>query len=207
MNLGSERKWTTLIFNPFVYVAGTKALGFGLVAILAAALIGAIGCTHYDGVLDTHVGAPAPLSLYLAEGVIDWLCLALVLLIFGKLVSKTDFRVIDLLGTQALARWPTVFTSLVTLPPAVGRFSRELVDQISTSGGKLEILATPDAVIFFAVTIIMLPLLIWMVVLMYMSYSVSCNVKGGKAIGTFIAGVLIAEILSKIGLYALLKLA
>lgn len=33
--------------------------------------------------------------------------------------------------------------------------------------------------------------------LSYRSFSVSCNVKGGRAIGTFIAGVLLAEIISK----------
>ena len=53
----------------------------------------------------------------------------------------------------------------------------------------------------------MLLLLCWEVALMYKSYSVSCNVKGGKAIGTFIAGLLLAEILSKSALYWLLKLA
>jgi len=50
----------------------------------------------------------------------------------------------------------------------------------------------------------MIVLLCWMVALMYKSYSVSCNVRGGKAIGTFIAGLLLAEILSKIAVYRLL---
>ena len=37
-----------------------------------------------------------------------------------------------------------------------------------------------------------------MVALMYKSFSVSCNVKGGKAIGIFVAGLLVAEVLSKL---------
>jgi hypothetical protein len=49
----------------------------------------------------------------------------------------------------------------------------------------------------------MLLLICWVVALMYKSYSVSCNVKGGLAIGTFIAGLILAETLSKI---AILKL-
>ena len=39
---------------------------------------------------------------------------------------------------------------------------------------------------------------------MYKSYSISCNVKGGKAVGTFIGGIILAEVLSKLALYWLL---
>ena len=83
MNLTTEKKPLTLLFNPFFYVAGGKALGIGLAAILLAGLVGALGNTHFDGVLDTHTGAHAPLWFFLAEGIIDWLCLGAVLLVFG----------------------------------------------------------------------------------------------------------------------------
>jgi hypothetical protein len=204
MNLAQDRKWTTLLFNPFVYIAGGQALGFGVGAIVLAGLIGALGHTHFDGVLDTHVGAPAPLGFFLAEGLIDWLCLALVLLVLGKIASKTNFRAIDLLGTQALARWPTLITSIVTLPPAMRRFSQELLQHVSNPAAVIQLLATPDAMIFFAISLLMLPLVVWTVALMYQSYSVSCNLRGAKAIVTFIAGLLLAEILSKIVIYRLL---
>ena len=205
MNLTHDRKWTTLLFNPFVYVAGAEALGLGLAAILGASLIGFISRTHFDGVLDTHTGAHAPLWIFLAEGLVDWLSLGLVLLIFGKIISNTAFRTLDLFGTQALARWPTLFIGLLTLPPAYQRFNRELLAAVSTPGS-LPNFASPDAAVFFAVAILVLPLICWMVALMYQAYSVSCNVKAGKAIGTFIAGLILAEILSKIGVYVLFKL-
>jgi hypothetical protein len=53
----------------------------------------------------------------------------------------------------------------------------------------------------------MIPFLCWMVALMYKSFSVSCNVKGGKAIGTFVAGLIIAEILSKLALVQVMRYA
>jgi len=104
MELNNNRKLTTTLFNPFVYIAGAQALGLGLGAILLAGLIGSLSNTHFDGVLDTHTGLHVPLWVFLAEGLADWLCLSLVLLIFGKIISNTAFRTIDLLGTQALAR-------------------------------------------------------------------------------------------------------
>lgn len=206
MDTKNNCKPTTLLFNPFVYIAGVEALGLGLIAILVASLIGALSHTHFDGVLDTHTGAHAPLSVFLAEGIIDWLCLGSVLLIFGKIISKTNFRTIDLLGTQALARWPTILISLVTLPKALQRFSHDLLEQLTKHSEKI-VFHTSDAIIFFAALIAMILLLCWVVALMYNSYSVSCNLKGGKAVGTFIAGIVLAEILSKLAIYWVLKLS
>lgn len=204
MNLRHERKGIALLFNPFVYIAGGQALGLGLAAMLLAGLVGFLGHAHFDGVLDTHLGARAPLGVFLAEGMIDWLCLGLVLLIFGRVISSTVFRTLDLLGTQALARWPTLLISLLALPPALQRFSQDLLQGLADPGRKIEFL-TSDAVIFFGVIAVMIPLQCWVIALMYQSYSVSCNVKGGKAIGTFIAGMVLAEILSKTAIYWLLK--
>jgi len=205
MNAGIDRKATTWLFNPFVYIAGAQALGLGLAAILVAGFIGSTSNTHFDGVLDTHTGMAAPIWFFLSAGFIDWLCLALVLLIFGKIISKTAFRTIDLFGTQALARWPTVFISVVTLPPAFQRFNHALVVQLTHPGKKIELNPT-DATIFWIAVGMMLVFLCWEVYLMYKSYSVSCNVKGGMAIGTFIAAQFLAEIISKSAIYSLLKL-
>jgi hypothetical protein len=202
--MNSTNKPITLLFNPFVYIAGAKALGFGLAAILLAGLIGSASNTHFDGVLDTHTGAHAPLWFFLTEGIIDWLCLAIVLWLAGKIISQTSFRAVDLFGTQALARWPTLFITVLTLAEPYQRFGRELIEQLKR--GKFQFNSS-DAIIFFAVALAMIPLLCWMVALMYRAFSVSCNVKGGKTIVTFIVGLIIAEILSKLCLMPLVTLA
>ncbi len=206
MNTIPARKPLTLLFNPFVYIAGGRALLLGLGAIVVAGLIGAVAHTHFDGVLDTHSGASAPLWFFVAEGILDWLCLALVLLVMGKLASRTAFRTIDLLGTQALARWPTLFIALFTLPPAFIRFGNYLVEQFLKPGAHPEFPVT-DAVIFAVIAFAVIVLTVWFVVLMYKAYSVSCNLRGGKAIGTFIGGLILAEIISKLAIVGLLGVA
>ena len=202
---GIHRKPVTLLFNPFVYIAGGKALGLGLAAILVASLLGSLSNTHFDGVLDTHMGAHAPLWFFLAEGLVDWLSLAVVLLAAGKLISRTAFRAVDVIGTQALARWPTLLVSLVTLPPGVQRFTNDLVQQFLKpgQGGHFN---PADAVVFGIAVVVMIPALCWMIYLMYKAYSVSCNVKGAKGIGTFIAGLILAEAVSKFAIYGLFRL-
>jgi hypothetical protein len=199
--MNTQNKSITLLFNPFFYIAGIKALGLGWAAILLAGLIGSWGHVHFDGVLDTHVGATAALWFFWAEGIMDWLCLSVVLWVCGKIISQSAFRAVDLFGTQALARWPTLFISLITLPQAFRGFANELIEQLKQ--GKFQF-NTADAIIFFCIVIAMIPFTCWMVALMYKSFSVSCNVKGGKAIGTFVAGLVVAEILSKLCLVLVL---
>ncbi len=192
--MNTPYKTATLLFNPFYYLAGIKALALGLGVIFLAAVVGFWGNAHFDGVLDTHVGASAPVWVFFAEGVVDWLCLAVALWLAGKIISRTAFRAVDVLGTQALARWPTLLVSVIVLPKAFQRFGAQLMAMLQQ--GKLQINFS-DALVFGIVALAMIPLMCWTVYLMYKSFSVSCNVAGGKAIGTFIAALLIAEIASK----------
>ncbi len=55
-----------------------------------------------------------------------------------------------------------------------------------------------DALIFSVAAIIAVLMIIWMVALMYKAYTVSCNVKGAKAIITFILSLILAEAVSKV---------
>lgn len=185
------------LFNPFRFVAGYKALFVGVGVIIITSLLGSLSNTHFDGVLDVHIGREAPLWLFLAEGLIDWLCMAVVLIIFAYVVSRSSFRLIDVLGTQALARWPYLIAAIALLPPGCQRYTQSLGWKFARIGSEVSCEST-DIIFFVLATIIILLTLIWMVALMYRAYSVSCNLKGRKAIATFIAGIIIAEILSKV---------
>jgi len=70
---------TQILFHPFHTIAGARSLVLGLIAILLAGWIGFHQGLHFDGVLDAHVGGRVPLWMSLAEGLIDWLTLALTL--------------------------------------------------------------------------------------------------------------------------------
>ncbi|MDE3068532.1 MAG: serine/threonine protein kinase [Verrucomicrobiota bacterium] len=200
-----DNRWkpAVLLFNPFGRVTGLQSLSLGLAAILLAGFVGSLSNTHFDGVLDTHTGASTPPWFFLSEGIVDWLCLGVVLLIFGRLISKAPFRLLDLLGPQALARWPTIFVSLIFLPRAVQRFSNYLLKQFQ-GGGPIQF-NSADAVVFLTAMTTMIPILCWIVWLMYKAYSVSSRLKSGKAVGTFIPALILGEALSKLVLYQLLK--
>ena len=190
-----------LLLCPFRYVAGARSLALGLAAILAAGFIGGLSRTYFDGVLDMHTGLGVPRGLFLGAGFIDWLSLSLVLWLMGKLVSRTAFRAVDLFGTQALARWPTVVAALAALAPPFQRLMAGLAAQFpGAARGAGFSLPVGDVVLGGLAALVMVVGLVWMVWLMYGSYAICCNLRGGKAVGTFIAGLLVAEIVSKLAL-------
>lgn len=210
MTSSARPRITSLLFSPFVVIAGASSLLLGLAAILLAGGLGYLGDVHFDGVLDVHTGARLPLWLTLSEGLLDWLTLAVVLFLAGRLLSRTAFRVLDLFGTQALARWPMLLVVLACFAPGFQRFSRQLIEllpQITANPNAVKMPPLgPDAAIFGMVTFIMLVCTVWMVALMWKSFSHCCNVRGGRAVTGFIISLFIAEVLSKVILTQLLKM-
>jgi len=192
------------LFNPFTFVAGLKALLLGLIIILLSAFIGSLGNTHFDGVLDVYFHSETPpLWCFLAEGLIDWVCMAIPLFFFGLIMSRSSFRIIDILGTQALARWPYLITALAMLPNANRRFGVYLTSKFNQNGSVVTINYT-DMLIFAFAIMVTITMAIWMVSLMYRAYCLSCNVKGQRAIITFIVSLVIAEVVSKFVILSLL---
>jgi hypothetical protein len=201
----------TPLFNPFVRVAGLTSLNLGLALILLTGWLGSWNGVHFDGVLDTHVGGKVPLWMFMAEGVIDWLSLALVLLGAGRMISKTAFRAIDLIGTQALARWPMLLVTFATFAPGFHRYSVQLIDSLKSLLANPAKFAFPpggaDAVVYVFVTAATMVCAVWMVALMWKSFAHCCNVRGGRAVGAFVAGLLVAEVISKILIILMFRLA
>jgi hypothetical protein len=191
----AHRSLKNWLLNPFMFTAGFPALALGIAVMLISALACWLGSTHFDGVLDLHTGLPGPFWILLSEGILDWLCLAIPLILLALLISKSRFRIIDLLGTQALARFPYFIAALAMLPDANRRAAQYFIARVQGSPATLTV---ADTVVFTIAILITILAAIWMIILMYKSYAVSCNLKGPKAIVTFILGLIIAEIASKL---------
>ncbi|HIJ65596.1 MAG TPA: hypothetical protein HPP77_06540 [Candidatus Hydrogenedentes bacterium] len=203
----------TWLFNPFYYLAGGQSLAMGIVVLGLCCLFGMITNSHFDGVLDFHVGAEAPWWFFWLESPIDWLIMGILLFIGGKLLSKSKVRAIDVFGTQALARFPALLMVLTQLPPVVRtaalrvsntmlKMSPQLAPQADNGIADASAL---DVVLFGGSVLLVLVMLVWMLVLMYRAYAVSCNVKGAKAILLFIGLLLVGEIVSKIIILGILS--
>lgn len=194
---GKNSAIRTWLFNPFHYVAGVQSLVVGAAVLAVTSLIGSLSRSHFDGVIDFHTGLRAPLWFSVAEGFLSWIAMAATVCVAGLILSKTRFRILDVFGTQALARAPHLVTSLAALLPGYESFSSLVAAQPLDF---LEVARREPGgfASFLVVMIVTIAMTVWMVYLMYRAFSVSCNVSGGKAVIVFIAALLAAEILSKI---------
>jgi hypothetical protein len=174
----------TWLFNPFTYIAGTKALLIGWACMLATAFVGMLSMTHFDGIIDAHCGWALPWGWYLLEQLIDWGLAFIVFSIAGFVLSKSSVRLIDVAGTMALARWPALLLAFLGFFVPQGDVKQWLAQGIPVS-----LWLTSPAILVVAV---------WMIALMYQAFRVSCNLKGSKGILGFIAALLIAEIIAKV---------
>lgn len=171
-------KW---LFNPFIYVAGSQALIFGWVIMLATTGVAYLSYSHFDGALDMHLGAAARWSVYAWEQLIAWGSLVLFFYPVGLFLSESRIRFIDVAGTIALARALMLFASFAGFLPGLQNVSPT---NISAS--------------FLVVALLILACAIWMIALLYNAFALCCNLKGSKATLGFIGALVLAELFSKL---------
>ncbi|MBQ6868876.1 MAG: hypothetical protein IJO17_00245 [Alistipes sp.] len=170
------------LFNPFRYIAGAKALIFGLVFIVASTLLLYSGGFIQDSYI--HIGmAKASLWYVGAMQIVWWLLPALLLYLCGLALSKSKFRIIDILGTTAFAQLILLLMIVPMLLPAVMNNMLESVAALQ-SGAIIEPTSLMPIIIYSIWSLICLILFyIWN----YNAFAVSCNVSGWKAVAAFIA--------------------
>ena len=174
-----KNKWKW-VYNPFERIAGWSALMIGVVVMALTAVIGKINGVNFDSILEICPYAPFSFTVAFVLQAVNFLSLFLIMWIAGVCFSKTKVRAIDVAGTMALAHTPMLlFAVICFLPVAPSGFFDDI----------------PRLVIFGIISILFA---IWMIALMYNAYSVSCNLKGSKAVLSFIGALLVAEILSKL---------
>src|SRR5688500_16793441 len=104
-----------LLFNPFRRFGGVQSLMIAVAVMIVAVVTAAWADVHFDGVLDMHAasGTNVNAGIVLVEWLTDWLVLAILLYISGLIFSPSSIRLIDVLGTQGMARFPFVIQALV----------------------------------------------------------------------------------------------
>jgi len=189
------KKW---LLNPFDFIAGWTSLIAGVVIISLTALVCSLGSIHLDGAIDMHHGTEAvPLATAFAESLIDWLCIGIFFYIAGLIFSPSSIRPLDVFGTQALARFPVLINAGVLSLINAEKTEQYIEWKFMHKGEAVE----PSNFEWFSwvmIALVTIVIMIWMIVLMYRAYSVSCNIRGTKGVLSFIGALLVAEIISKI---------
>ena len=183
----------TLMINPFTRIAGLQAFGLGIVFITLMGVIGSYSNVIFDGTIDLHISNQMSLVRSFSYLGIDIFCLVITMWISSLLVSK-NFRFVDILGTMTLSKAPLLIFVVAAL--------------FVTTPNMQEIAIHPMEILhyksFLAISILLLPLLVWNFTLMVNALKVSCDLKGTKLAITFILSILVSEIGSKILISVLL---
>lgn len=172
------KKW---LFNPFTYIAGLPALLIGFAFMLLTLIGGYYGNLHFNGVIDAHFGISAGFQTYMLEQLVAWACPVLIFYLLALMLSKSNFRFIDIAGTMAVSRAPMLLLSIAAI------FLKGYMANVNP----LKVDKT-----LIAVGLLMLLPCIWMIALMYNAFTVSANLKGSKAVTGFIIGLIVAEVIS-----------
>lgn len=168
------------LFNPFRYIAGSKALIMGYLFIVASALMLYSGNLIQDSYI--HIGmAEASFLEVLGAQTIWWIVPAVLLYLCGMALSKSKIRIIDILGTTAFAQIVLLLMIAPMLLPSVQQSTTEFVAAMQ-SGTIPTTIPIPLTISGIWSTIGLILFYIWN----YNAFSVSCNVRGWKAVALFI---------------------
>ena len=184
----------SLIFNPFKRIAGWDAFGVGLVIVVLTTFTGNFAGIYFDGVIDMHFAENFDSLKSWLMIPINIISISVIMWLAGITVSK-NFRFIDILGTMTLSRAPFLLIALASFFVKVPDLSGIMQDPFVIF----------DSISFIIILIFTFPIIIWSVTLLYNAYKISTGASGQKLSISFIFGLIIAEIISKIIIYQIDK--
>ena len=176
------------VFNPFVRVGGEQALVIGLGVIVGSGLAAAAAGVHFSALLNFRSGFGVPLWVPVVEGLVNWFAISVILGVVSLFAAPRTVRLVDIAGTQALARTPLLFAALAHLPAPVRESNAALV--AAAAEGRLVIPTVPSLI----AGLLGVVCVVWMVQLMWKAFAVSCNQRGGRAVAIFVPVVITGHV-------------
>lgn len=185
------------IFNPFKYIAGKTSLIIGILVLLITAFISSQSNIHFPDTISVKASLDFSLQYYIIQNFANWIIVSVIFYIISIIASKSKVRIIDVFGTQALARFPYLIASFTGFSNSINIFGKYLLSEFMNQGEPIELSAGN---MFMAILIMIFTLLltIWLVTLMYNAFKVSANLKGSKSGLLFTAGLIISIILTSL---------
>lgn len=172
------------LLNPFERFGGGVAAGAG--ALISALSIAAsrLGI-RFDGLLDMHIVRPSvpKLQVAVADQIVGWLFPALCFWAVARMLTR-HVRLLDFVGMVGLARLPLLLCALAV----VG------LPQPSATSVRL----TPALLVIATLAIVAL---VTNITLLYQGFKNASGLRGARLVGSFIATVIVTELLSKLVLF------
>jgi len=186
----------SLLINPYQKIAGLWAFIIGIAIILVISCLGSIAKIYFPGLLgilnasmikNPNMGTDFLFLLY--QNAVIWGVLTALFILTAKFLQQKGVRIIDFMGTVALSRFPyLILTGFLALMRTVNpRFMDVGMEQ------GLQLKPSILAVIFSSVVIICA---VWHIVTYLYALKESSGLSGKKLWISFIACILIGEIIA-----------
>lgn len=193
------------IINPFKYIAGTKSLLIGLGILLLTSIIGFFSNTHFPDTISVKINYESSIFYFILQNLSNWIIISFLLYIMAIIFSKTSIRMIDVFGTQALARFPYLIASFLGFSVSVNKFAKYILWTTFQIGEHIEltIMNILSAIILIILAFI---LTIWLIVLIFNAFTVSTNIKGRQSVWIFIIALISSMVITHyISIYLMIK--
>ena len=185
----------TILFNPFRYIAGVRSLLVGILILLATAIVGFFSHTHFPDLISVKVGVHFPMGYFVLQSLANWLVFSVILYLLALLFSSSSVRIVDIFGTQALARFPYLIAAFISFSGSMDKFGKYVQWSMMHQGNEVS-LSTLDMVVAITLILMTLLLTVWMIVLMVNAFRVSANLKGTKLTVTFLVAIIVSMIIT-----------
>jgi len=192
-----------ILYNPLAVLGKGRGLIAALVVVAALTVVAWWGGVHLDGALDLHVPPKPPsAALVIAESLIAWLSVALLLFAASKVFGGNGGAGAHL-AAAGLARFPYLLAAVITSRQLLGKAMLAAVTVTEE-----QIVVRPQDFLTPAVVIggiLTMALVVWSVVILYLGYKEASRIEGGKVVAAFIVGLVVAEIVSKLLIILLIQ--
>lgn len=191
----------TILFNPFRYIAGICSLLFGIMILLTTAAVAFFSHTHFPDLISVKTGAYFPFGYFVLQGLTNWLVFSIILYLLSLIFSSSSVRIVDVFGTQAMARFPYLIAAFLSFSGSMEKFGKYMMWSTLHYGNEVH-LSGLEMVLAITLMVLSLLLTIWMIVLMVNAYRVSANLKGTKLtvafLIAFISSVIITVVVNRL---------
>lgn len=190
-----SKKCFSLLINPYQKIAGLKALLIGSIIIIAISYLASIAKIYFSGLLgvlnasilqNPKIGAVFPFLLF--QNIVILFVLTILYSLAVKIYQKKNVRIIDILGTAALSRYPYL---LLTTFLAILRVQNPAFMNVSLESG-LRIELTGLSILFSCMVIFCV---IWHIATYFYALKESSGLMGKQLWISFIASMLIGEVI------------
>ena len=195
MNMDNKKSRFEIAVNPFIRIAGGKALAIGLAGMLLSAIVAISGDVHYHGLLHYGPAVNNAWWTHAVEVLAVWLVPAVLFYLGGWLRSKSQIRAVDVFGTVAFAQIPLLVVNLLMITPPMQQMAELAIDANNIG----QLLADHQLLVMSTLmTLLQIPFVVLMLLWMVMAVKVSCNLKSWALVGVYAVGIIGGDILSRI---------